>query len=266
MGTVGGLGGMQRGIGFWFCRCYRTAKRAKTEFSDDVTLQVWFCQCYRNGLNLSQGCHYKKWEARLSQRLVSTRSRSRIGDVTPLLCDRVGHAWSWTKRRGTIKISGAHYFFWSTFSSMGTALLLIRLVVRLLRHKQTNQQANVVQLPQFLPPHHKTVPCCTTTETSAVVTIFSNNTSMGIGDCPGMLLGTLGPSTLDAGATVPSSRRFVHESPYRFHQQYSWNDPGRNETKPQEQPLDEYSTGTNTIRILVIRMELYHTSVRQHCT
>ena len=50
LGTVGGLGGMQRGIGFWFCRCYRTAKRAKTEFSDDVTLQVWFCRCYRNGL------------------------------------------------------------------------------------------------------------------------------------------------------------------------------------------------------------------------
>ena len=23
---------------------------AKTEFSDDVTLQVWFCQCYRDGL------------------------------------------------------------------------------------------------------------------------------------------------------------------------------------------------------------------------
>ena len=27
LGTVGGLvGGMQRGIGFWFCRCYRTPK------------------------------------------------------------------------------------------------------------------------------------------------------------------------------------------------------------------------------------------------
>ena len=81
MGTVGGLGGMQRGIGFWFCRCYRTAKPAKTEFSAGVPLEVWFCQCYRIGLKVRHD---------LEEILVSMSTK-----IVLLRGDRMGPQYVW---------------------------------------------------------------------------------------------------------------------------------------------------------------------------